>query len=300
VEKMLAPVVEIFCDIDDYCQRYFTAMNCRLLPNPQRQRNKGCRLHLSEIMTLVVLFHLSHYRTFKDYYNDCVLKDLKVYFPRVVSYNRFVELMQTALLPLSAYLKAKAGERTGLYYVDASALPVCHNKRIHRHKVFKDLASRGKTTMGWFYGFKLHLVINTKGEVMSFCLTPGHIDDRAPLEKLFKGLKGLAFGDRGYISKEKYQRLLQKGLCLVTRIKKNMKQKPMTALQSFFLSKRGLVETVIDQLKALCHIQHTRHRSPTNFLVNLVSGLVAYVLRPRKPSVKWPLKLPYAHPLMSS
>ena len=297
---MLTPVVEIFCEIDDYCQRYFAAMNRRLLPNPQRQRNKSCRLQLSEIMTLMVLFHLSHYRTFKDYYHDCVLKDLKAYFPRLVSYTRFVELMQTALLPLSAYLKAKAGPKTGLYYVDASALPVCHNNRIHRHKVFKGLATRGKTTMGWFHGFKLHLVINTQGEVMAFCLTPGHVDDRAPLEKLFKGLTGLGFGDRGYISKAKHQSLLKKGLCLITKLKKNMKPKPLTAVQSFFLSRRGLVETVIDQLKALCHIQHTRHRSPTNFLVNLVSGLVAYVLRPRKPSVKYPLKLHYAHSLMSN
>lgn len=299
-EKMLAPVVEIFCEIDDYCQLYFAKLNRRLLPNPQRVRKRDCRLHLSEIMTLMVLFHLSHYRTFKDYYHDCVLNELRAYFPRVVSYNRFVELMHTALLPLCGYLKARAGEETGVYYIDASALPVCHNKRISCNKVFKGLATMGKTTLGWFYGWKLHLVINHKGELMSFCLTPGHVDDRTPLERVFKKLKGLAFGDRGYISKEKYQKLLAKGLCLITKLKKNMKSRPLTALQALFLSKRGIVETVIDQLKALCHIQHTRHRSPTNFLVNLVSGLAAYVLRPRKPSIRLPLKLSHAPSLMSN
>jgi hypothetical protein len=278
---MLAPVVEIFCEIDDFCQAYFLHTNQRILPNPNRQRQRSCRLHISEIMTLVILFHLSHYRTFKDYYQDCVLKELRLYFPQVVSYNRFLELMQIAILPLSAYLKAKAGEKTGLYYVDASALPVCYNKRINRNKVFKDLASMGKTTMGWFYGWKLHLVINNKGELMSFCITPGHVDDRKPLEKLFRSLKGLAFGDRGYISKKKAQALLENGLCLMTKLKKNMKPRALSALQTFFLAKRGIIETVIDQLKALCYIQHTRHRSPTNFLANLLSGLAAYTSSPQ-------------------
>lgn len=215
---MLAPIVEIFCDIDDFCKDWFKEMSPYLLPNPHRQRQRSCQLAASEIMTIVVLFHLSHYRTFKDYYRDCVQVYLKTYFPRVVSYNRFVEIMASIFTPLLAYLLSRLGQKTGLYYVDSTALKVCHNRRIGRHKTFQGIAQRGKTSMGWFFGFKLHIVINHLGEIVSFCLTKGNVDDRQPLEQLFKNLQGLGAGDKGYISQKKEQSLLQKGLKLITRI----------------------------------------------------------------------------------
>lgn len=283
---MLAPIVEIFCDIDDFCKGWFKEISPYLLPDPNRIRHKPCRLSASEIMTIVILFHLSHYRTFKDYYRDCVEVHLKPYFPNLVSYNRFVEIKASIITPLSAYLLSRLGEKTGLYFVDSTTLKACHNRRIYRHKTFQGIAERGKNSMGWFYGFKLHIVINHRGELVSFCITRGNMDDRKPLEQLFNNLEGLAAGDKGYLSKQKEEKLLQKGLKLITRVKKNMKEKVLTAFEKYFLDQRGIVETVIEQLKSICHIEHTRHRKPENFIVNLLAGLMAYMMKPRKPALK--------------
>lgn len=126
--------------------------------------------------------------------------------------------------------------------------------------------------MGWFFGFKLHLVINHEGELVSFCITKGNMDDRKPVPKLMQGLSGLGVGDKGYIDKKLNEILAQQGLKLITKVRKNMKKKMLDAFEKFFLSQRSIVETVIEQLKFICQIDHTRHRSPVNFLVNLVSG----------------------------
>ena len=281
---ILTPIIEIFCEIDDFCNHFFSSLNTRLLPNPNRKRNRQSKMSISEIMTIMVLFHLSNYRTFKDFYFQCVQPELNVYFPRLVSYNRFVELQKIVALPLAAYLKHKAGEKTGLYFT--SPLKVCHNRRIHKHKTFKGIATRGKHSMGWFFGFKLHIVINQKGEIMSFCLTKGNVDDRAQLEHLLKDLQGITVGDKGYISEKKRSKLKENGVELITKHRKNMKKKPLSTFKKFLLSKRGIIETVIEQLKAICQIEHTRHRSPINFIINCLSALAAYCLKPRKPSLK--------------
>ena len=162
---------------------------------------------------------------------------------------------------------------------------VCHNRRIYRNKVFKGIAERGHCSVGFFYGFKLHLAINQQGEIVSFCITKGNVDDRQVVEKLMRGLTGLSAGDKGYLSKNLEETLAKQGLKLITKVRKNMKKKMLSAFEKFFLYQRSIVETVIDQLKSICHIEHTRHRSPVNFLVNLVSGLAGYCLKPSKPSI---------------
>ncbi|WP_028389283.1 IS982 family transposase [Legionella fairfieldensis] len=296
----MVPIVEIFCDIDDFCKAWFKESSFYILPSPNRKRARFCRMSASEIMTLVILFHLSHYRTFKDYYRDCVQKDMRNYFPELVSYNRFTEIMSSVLIPLTAYLYSRLGKKTGLYYVDSTPLAVCHNKRIYRHKTFDGIAERGKTSMGWFFGFKLHVVINHEGELVAFCITKGNVDDRVPLEQLFKNLEGLAAGDKGYLSKQKTESLLAKGLRLITRVRRNMKEKTMNLFDQFFLNHRGLVETVIEQLKSICHIDHSRHRKPDNFVINLLAGLMAYMLKPRKPSLHLHTKIQNNKFLMSS
>ena len=101
-----------------------------------------------------------------------------------------------------AYLLNSKGEITGISFFDSTSIKVCHNKRISRNKVFKGLAKLGKTTTGWFYGFKLHLVINDKGEILAFQLTPGNVSDVSMLETLSSGLWGKLFGDKGYISEK--------------------------------------------------------------------------------------------------
>jgi hypothetical protein len=241
---------------------------------------------MSEVMTIVILFHLSRYRTFKDYYQKQVLTSYAHYFPHLVSYNRFVELMQVCSVPLFMSRQWSAQSK-GVAFIDSTALAVCENTRIHQHQVFASKAQRGKTSTGWFFGFKLHLIINHQGEIISFCLTPGNTDDRKPVELLTKKLWGRLFGDKGYISQPLKERLKDKGVDLITKLRKNMKQQLLPLFDQLMLRKRALIESVNDFLKNTCQIQHTRHRSKGNRLVNLISGLVAYSFLPKKPELKF-------------
>jgi hypothetical protein len=206
-------------------------------------------------------------------------------FPNLVSYNRFVELMPRTLIPLLAYMRGRKGNCTGISFVDSTPLKVCHNRRINRHKVFAGLAERGKTSMGWFFGFKLHLVVNDQGEILAFQLTPGNVDDRKPVPKMTKKLFGKLFGDRGYISQALFQQLYEEGLMLITSLRKNMKNHLMLLEDKLMLRKRSIIETINDQLKNISQIEHTRHRSYANFIVNLLAGLIAYDLQAKKPSL---------------
>ena len=280
----MVPLEEIFCFVDDFCKHFDNYLN--LLPHPNRKRKRMCSLSLSEIMTIMILFQFSHYRTFKDFYKFLCVHHKKD-FPSLVSYNRFIELMPLATMPLLVLLLKMPGTKTDRYFIDSTKLPVCHNLRIRQHKVFEGLAELGKTSTGWFFGFKLHLIINHLGEIMSFRLTSGNKDDRSLIEKMSLGLKGWMFGDRGYISSKLAKKLKNKHLELITSLKKNMKKRFISPIQKWWLRKRGVIESVIQELKARLHLQHTRHRSPSNFLVNILSTLVAYVLKPKKPHVSF-------------
>ncbi len=286
---MIAPivknVVEIFVQIDDFCKQFSGDTDHRVLPNPDRKRKTKCCLTASEIMTIVVLFHIGKHRTFKDFYTFlCVYH--KVDFPSLPSYNRFIELQQAVLMPLFVLVHFNRGAETAHYYIDSTTLDVCENPRISSHKVFKGLAALGKSSTGWFFGFKLHVVFNDQGEIMKFSLTAGNKDDRSVVLKMMKGLDGWLFGDRGYISQRLKEELKEIGVLLITRNRKNMQPANQTPHERFYLSKRPLVETAFGQMKNCCQIEHTRHRSVINFLVNLFSGLIAYALVVNKPAVK--------------
>jgi hypothetical protein len=276
-------IVALFCDIDDFCQRFEPWLQVQLLTIRQRQRQPT--MHLSEVMTILVLFHLQGYRTFKQFYLEHVCVHLRQEFPNLVSYSRFVELQRDALLPLCAYLKRRYGHCTGIAFVDSTALAVCHNRRIHSHRVFAEVAARGKSSVGWFFGFKLHLVVNDQGELLACCLTPGNVDDRTPVPDLVKELWGKLFGDKGYISQALFETLLDQDLQLITKLRRNMRNKLMPLLDKILLRKRALMETIVDQLKNISQIEHTRHRSQWNFFVNLIAGLIAYTWHPVKPSL---------------
>jgi transposase len=140
--------------------------------------------------------------------------------------------------------------------------------------------------VGWFYGFKLHLVVNDRGEMLAFCLTPGNTDDRRPVPRLVHRLFGKLFADKGYISAPLAERLfLTQELRLITKLRTNMRNRLMDLSDKLLLRKRALIETIHDQLKNVCQIEHTRHRSPYNFLVHLLAGLIAYCRQPKKPSL---------------
>jgi Transposase DDE domain len=279
-------LLELFCDVDDFCEEWAKKQS-QQLPKRTGQRRRQPQLSESEVMTIIIHFHQSGYRDFKDYYTKHVLVHLRSEFPQLVSYSRFVTLMQRAVLLLWAYALACCGLCTGISFVDSTALRVCTNRRIKRHKVFAGLAARGQCSLGWFYGFKLHLVINEHGEILAFALTPGNVDDRKPVPKLAKALFGKLFGDKGYLSQPLFNTLLQHGLQLITGIKANMQNRLMIMSDKLLLRKRFIIETVNDQLKNQSQIEHSRHRSPVNFVVNVLAGLIAYMWQPKKPAINW-------------
>ena len=279
----LVDILTLFCDIDDFCLLLEPLWERKLLET--RRRHRPSALCLSEVMTIIVLFHASSYRNFKAYYTGQVLKQYAWAFPRLVSYGRFVELMPSALVPLCGYLQTRKGRCSGISFIDSTSLKVCHNRRIHSHKVFAGCARRGKTSVDWFYGFKLHLVINDQGELLALRLTPGNTDDRRPVPELVKGLFGKLFGDRGYVSGPLFEALYDEGVQLVTKLKRGMRNRLMPLLDKIMLRKRAIVESVTDQLKNISQIEHSRHRSVANCFVNLLAGLIAYTWREKKPSL---------------
>lgn len=280
-------LLELFCDVDDFCQTVVPGWKQQMLSAGVLQRHRERSLSMSEIMTILIHFHQSHYRDFKAYYIDYVQERLQKEFPGLVSYTRFVEFIPSVLMPLCVYLRRSGfGTCTGISFMDSTALAVCKNPRIHSHKVFAGLAQRGKTSTGWFFGFKLHLVFNDRGELLNLLLTPGNVDDRQPVPKMVRKLFGKLFADKGYISKTLRAELLRTfNVQLVTGIRSNMKNALMPLMDKLLLRKRAIVETIIDQLKNISQIEHSRHRSPANFLVNLICGLIAYCRQPKKPSL---------------
>lgn len=280
-------LTELFCKIDDFCTSNNFAQE-KILSDGKRKRNRAFTLCLSEIAAILVNFHLSNYRNFKHYYLREVCGNLRKEFPNLVSYNRFVELKPSALLLMTAFLtRNQTGKCSGISFVDSTILKVCDNRRIYSHKVFKNIARRGKSSTGWFYGFKLHLIVNDKGELLSFLITAGNVDDRneKAMLPMTKNIFGKLFGDRGYISDRLFNILFEHGVQLITKIRSNMKNKFMPIMDKLLLRKRALIESINDELKNICQIQHTRHRSPINWIVNIIAGLAAYTFFPKKPSL---------------
>lgn len=276
----------LYCSVDDFWKVFKEEWTKHLIGSDKPKHGPESELSIPEMMTIVILFHQSNYRTFKHFY-FYVCSHLKSAFPKLISYNRFVYLMKNLFVPLFAYLLHRKGDVTGIAFIDSTSIAVCHNKRIQRNKVFKGLAKRGKTTAGWFYGFKLHFIINDKGEILAFQLTPGNVSDVAMADILSQGIFGKLFGDKGYISAKLAESLLQRGLELFTSIRSNMKQKLVALEDKILLRKRSLIETVNDQLKNISQVEHPRHRSIWNFLVNMLSGIAAYSHQPKKPSLRW-------------
>lgn len=280
-------ITEIFYLVDEFCLQFEKTIKKHTLGHPPKRKPK---MSCSEVITIMIMFHSGGYRNMKHFYIYYVQKHQSDLFPNTVSYNRFVELMQAATLPMSMFLKSCCmGESTGISFIDSTPIRVCKNKRIKRNKVFAGLAQLGKSTMGYFFGFKLHIVINERGELLNFVITPGNTDDREPLKNknFIKALKGKIYADKGYINKELTRVLFMDGLHLITSIRNNMKNTLMELKDKILLRKRSIIETVNDELKNICQVEHSRHRSFENFITNLIAGLIAYSFFPKKPSIRY-------------
>lgn len=283
-------VTTLFCEIDDFSKIFFNKNKFLKLideNNNKKTRNRSNRMSASEIMTIVVLFQGSGYRNFKTFYKNHVSQQLHDMFPDLLSYNRFVQIMPKIIIPLSYFLKHKMDQVTGISYIDSTKLEVCNKKRIYRNKVFANVAKIGKTSMGWFFGYKLHIIVNHLGGLLAVKVTPGNTHDTKPVASMvdFSSLFGKLFGDKGYISKPLFSILKDKGVELFTPLKANMQNKLLKLKDKILLRKRAIIETINDQLKNIYQIDHTRHRSVFNFIVNLLSGLIAYCFRENKPGI---------------
>lgn len=262
----------------------------RALTSGRRWRKRATRLSQSEVMTILVWYHQSGYKCLKAFYLEKICRHHQAEFPNLCSYRRFVQLQARCVMPLFFYLLAKRGHCTGISFIDATGLKVCHNLRIPSHRVFRDSAERDKSSTGWYYGFKLHLAINECGEILGFYLTAANVDERKTADWVTQNLWGKLIGDRGYISKDLFERLMQRGLQLITKLRSNMKNRFVSMEDKILLRKRSIIETVNDQLKNISNIEHTRHRSLWNFLGNLAAGLIAYCWKEKKPSLNMDFK----------
>lgn len=272
----------IFCHVDDFCNE----LNKHLLQDASG-RGRPSNMTRSEILTIYIFYHHSKFKSFKDYYKTYIKGYYKSAFSNVVSYGRFTELAQENAAFLGMFAISLNAIATGISYIDSTTLAVCNNRRIHSHKVLKGIAKRGKSSMGWFYGLKLHFVINDKGEITGFTLTPGNVDDRdlSVIAKVTNGLWGKLFGDRGYISKKLFEELWSRGIQIITKLKQNMKNQLLTIEDKMLLKKRGIVESVINLLKNFFNLEHTRHRSVLGFFANIFSCIAAYAFHSTKPSL---------------
>lgn len=276
----------IFCEIDDFCREFEPKLNQQLLADGMRQRIKSSKMSKAEVMTILVLFHQSGFRDLKRFYTKMVCKYWRRDFPHLLSYNRFVELQRDSLVLLGAFMQTRLGRCSGVSFVDSSRIPVCSNLRIKQNKVFEGVAKRGKTSTGWFYGFKLHLIVSDTGEILAWQMTLGNVDDRKPVPNLTKRIWGKLFGDKDYISQALTELLGEANVQLITKVKKNMKNKFVNFFDKLMLRKRAIIESINDQLKNISQIEHTRHRSVWNFYTNVAAGLTAYSYQEKKPNLQ--------------
>lgn len=283
-------LVEIFYHIDEFCKAFEEIVRIEEKNEIKKRKPRRDLMSLSEIMTICVYYHYSGYKNFKEYYTRLVQQSMKHEFSKVVSYNRFVELKANANIPLYIFLKIYCETRAhaGIFYIDSCALKVCNNKRISSHKVFAEFAQRGQTSMGWFYGFKVHLITDPMGQIINFYVTAGNVTDNNHnlLEKLTQNIFGKIFGDKGYLLNQSfYQKLYNKGIIFITKVRKNMKNRLLGFIDKIFLKKRGVIESSIGILKQSFNLEHSRHRSPRNFVSYVLSTLIAYCFKPSKPSI---------------
>jgi hypothetical protein len=281
-------LTKIFYHIDNFCNENEKKIRRKLLQSGMSQRVRQGKLSLSEVLTIIIYFPHSGYKNFKTYYEKCVCETLKGAFRDELSYSRFLEIRKKSIFLLAWFIQENLLKGPLKGFIDSTALPVCHNKRINSHKVFKGIAKRGKTSMGWFYGFKLHVAIDLHGNIAGLTVTPGNVHDANPkaVKAVTKNLSGTIAGDKGYISKKLFDELFKQDLKLITRTKKGMKPQLITMPDKMLLNARKLIESVFNVMKNYLGISHSRHRSIFGFMFNLLGSTAAYIFYPKKPSLK--------------
>jgi len=275
----------IFCHVDDFCNHFEKKFNKQLLCNGKKRRRKS-KIKASEVMTILFLFPYSGYKNFKEYYMRDVLKNYSNHFHNLVSYSRFIELKQQLIIPISLFTKHYClGKCTGISIIDSCPIRTTHFKRRHSCLAMRSFVAKGKSSTGWFYGIKLHIIINDKGEIINFSITPGNVSDanKLLLKSLTKNIFGKLVCDKGYIGASKT--LAGRKIKVIHKIRKNMKNVLMDYFDKLLLKKRGIIETVNGILKECLSLEHSRHRSISGLICHVLSTISAYHFRPKKPCV---------------
>ncbi|MBV8453662.1 MAG: IS982 family transposase [Deltaproteobacteria bacterium] len=293
---MLDRLTEVFCEVDDFCQAFDAQWKVHLLGSGAAPRGPKPGLAVSEIITLLLVLHSAGFKYLKNFYQGFAMPMLRPGFPAMPCYEQFVTIQKRAFVPLLFFLLSRMGKTTGIYYIDSTSLPVCDNHRLYRHKTFAGLARRGKTSRGWFFGFKLHLVFNHLNQIVACKLTPGHLHDTQPVPQLTKHLLGKLFADKCYLGKQLAHALLGRGLTLFTRIRKNMKALPRALPDKLLLKARNMAETIIGTIKQFSSLNLPKHRLPLNAFLHLLATITADQINPIKPKFKLPSTYPLAIP----
>ena len=278
-------ITELFCIVDDFTKK--ATSKSLEIDDCSRKPTRTPNLSVSEIITILIMYQYSVYKCFKRFYQFLLRYHLKD-FPKLPTYDNFIRLKQRTLSEMMDFIKHLIVNNynvTNIYYVDSTDIKACGNNRISAHKTFKAIAEVGRTTKGWFYGLKLHLIVDANGEVVSFDITPGNVHDVNAVEGMSGHLKGLMFGDKGYISQDLFESLYNNGLKLITNLRKNMKNKLITLKEKMLLKKRSIIETVFDYLKNKFELEHTRHRSIIGGFIHIISTVIAYQMKKDKPSI---------------
>jgi hypothetical protein len=273
----------LYCNVDDFIKN--SGSNLPSINSSKSKPGTKNYLTISEVLTILISFYGDSYDCFKHYYKEVILESHKEDF-KLVSYEHFTKLTGQALPFLTVLMNNLLEQCNGISCIDSTSIAVCKNYRIYSHKVFAGFAARSKTTKGWFYGLKLHLIINSAGGLVKASFSSGNKDDRKHFRSMTEGIFGKIFGDRGYLSKELFNDLWSQGIELVTGLKKGMKNYLMPITDKLFLLKRVLIETVIGRIKLLNKFEHSRHRSPVNAFSHMIACLINYQLLPNKPSIK--------------
>lgn len=281
----------LYTFVDDFCIGFEDWYGKQLIGSGCIKRKRRGQFKLSEVLTILVAYPQSGMSCFKYFYED-LSENHRHLFPNLVHYARFVKLIQKAFPALLCLLKSIRGEVTEYMFIDSTPMPVCHNLRERRHKVFNGLAAKGKTSTGWFFGMKLHMIFNTNGDLVRLAITPGNVNDRTPVRSMVKGMMTRLIGDKGYLSQTLFNDLFQNGVTLITKIKRNMKNKLMGMTDKMMLMRRFFIETIFSSLKSLGTLIHSRHRSPVNAFAHIISALIAYQIRPDKPSLSAFINIP--------
>lgn len=280
-------LTELYVEIDDFCRKICDNLNQHLLGVGKLTIIDTPGLNLSEVLTILVYYHFSRFDCLKHYYLIKMRTGHKKEFPNLPSYNRFIERIPEVALLAVLYLQYRQVAFNGGGYIDSTPLRVCNNKRTSSHRVFKFVANLGRSSMGWFYGFKLHIICDFMGNIIKCKITRASTNDLKAGKEMMSGLSGKIFADKGYIGKKEFTELFNQGLILVTGIRKGMKNRLLSIWDKILLKKRSLIESVYHIMKDSLHLEHSRHRSVTNAGIYYITTVIAYCWKPNKPKIKF-------------